>query len=274
MVVDFHTHIFPDKIAAKTIALLSEKANIPAYSDGTLSGLQQELVRADVQVGVALPVLTRPESFDGILRFAQGVNEGFFKGEHRVYSFAGMHPDCEDVEEKIALLRASGFKGIKLHPDYQQTYIDDERYVRILNAAIDEDLIVVTHSGVDVGYPEPVHCTPERAVKALERLKGDVKIVFAHYGACDMYGAVYELLAGKNVYFDTSYVLDEIGKPTFEKILVKHGDDRVLFATDSPWKSVASMREAFRQMGLPDATERKILSENALRLLGEDFRKP
>ena len=268
MLVDFHTHIFPDKMAGKTIELLAQRANIPAYADGTLSGLQEELQRADVDMAVALPVLTRPESFDGVLRFAQTVNEGFARGEHPVLSFACMHPDCENVEEKMRKIRELGFRGIKIHPDYQQTYIDDERYIRILNAAADENIVVVTHSGVDVGYPERVHCTPERAVKALEKVKGDLKIVFAHYGACDMYGATYELLAGKNVYFDTAFVLPTIPQEIFCKILEKHGDERVLFASDIPWQSVAKSRQALSDMGISQTAQENILSKNALYLLG------
>lgn len=268
MTVDFHTHIFPDKIAEKTVSFLMNKGGIPSYSDGTLSGLQYKLQTAGVDIGVALPVLTRPESFDSVLGFAMRVNEGYFNKEHNVYSFAGIHPDCEDVEEKMSRIKKSGFKGIKLHPDYQQTFIDDERYIRILNAAIDEDLIVVTHSGFDVGYPECTHCTPRRVLHALEKLKGDIKLVLAHYGACRMYEEVYELLAGSNVYFDTAYVLKEIDRETFFKILQKHGADKILFATDSPWQSIKEMKEIFLSLGLDKATEEKILYKNALNLLG------
>ena len=37
MIIDFHTHVFPDKIAEKTIAYLSKKGGIPAFSDGSVS---------------------------------------------------------------------------------------------------------------------------------------------------------------------------------------------------------------------------------------------
>ena len=269
--IDFHTHIFPDKIANKTIELLSEKGGIPAYRDGTLHILQEELQRAGVSIGVALPVLTRPESFDSILRFAAQVNEGYFKGERNVYSFAGIHPDCEDIEEKMSRIKQGGFKGIKLHPDYQQTFIDDERYIRILNAAIDEDLIVVTHAGFDVGYPECTHCTPKRTLNALERVKGDVKLVLAHYGGCRMMEEAYELLAGRNVYLDTAYILPEVSQDFFVKMLEKHGADKILFATDSPWQSISACLDILRGFGLPQAVEEKILYKNAAALLGSEI---
>ena len=39
MIIDFHTHIFPDKIAAKTIESLGTLAGVQAATDGTLNGL-------------------------------------------------------------------------------------------------------------------------------------------------------------------------------------------------------------------------------------------
>ena len=270
-IIDFHTHIFPDKIAEKTIGFLMEKGGIPAYSNGTLSGLKNELAKGQVCLGVALPVLTKPESFDSILRFTMSVNEGYFSGEHNVLSFAGIHPDCEDIEEKMALIKASGFKGVKIHPDYQRTFIDDERYLRILNAAIDEDLIVVTHAGFDVGYPDCTHCTPLRTARALDRLKGDVKLVLAHMGGCRMHEDAYALLAGRNVYLDTSYVLDEMDRELFLKTVEKHGADKILFASDCPWKQPKALVESLYAMGLSKGDEEKILYQNAAKLLGVEI---
>jgi predicted TIM-barrel fold metal-dependent hydrolase len=272
-IIDFHTHIFPDQIAVKTIDFLKEKGGIPAYSDGTLSGLKKELEEGQVCACVALPVLTKPQSFDSILRFTKMVNEGYFSGEHNVLSFAGIHPDCEEIEKKMAIIKASGFKGVKIHPDYQQTFIDDSRFIRILNAAIDEDLIVVAHAGFDVGYPDCTHCTPIRTARALDRLKGEVKLVLAHMGGCRMHEEVYQLLAGRNVYFDTSYVLDEMDKALFLKIVEKHGADRVLFASDSPWKQPKTLVKALQAMGLSKEEEEKIFYKNAEKLLGEGIER-
>ena len=38
MIIDFHTHIFPDKIAAGTIKNLESKAGLTASTDGTVKG--------------------------------------------------------------------------------------------------------------------------------------------------------------------------------------------------------------------------------------------
>lgn len=38
MIIDFHTHTFPDQIAASAIARLSNNAHIEAHSNGTAGG--------------------------------------------------------------------------------------------------------------------------------------------------------------------------------------------------------------------------------------------
>ena len=41
MIIDFHTHTFPDKMAEKTIASLSEKGGIKPYREGTAGSLTE-----------------------------------------------------------------------------------------------------------------------------------------------------------------------------------------------------------------------------------------
>lgn len=268
MIIDFHTHIFPDRIASKTISLLSEKAGISPFSDGTVEGLLARMEESGVDLSVTLPVLTAPAQFESVNRFAAEINARFADAPRRLISFAGIHPQCEDIEGKMQQIRDSGFLGVKIHPDYQQTFINDEGYVRILQAAKELDLIVVTHAGVDVGYPDaPVRCTPALAKEVIERVRHP-KLVLAHCGASEMFDEVCRLLCGLDVYLDTAYVLRFIGKDMFQKIIKKHGADRLLFASDSPWSSQREDLATLRSFGLTPSEEKQILSANAMRLLG------
>ena len=268
MRIDFHTHIFPDKIAKRTVEHLAEQGGIPPYSDGSVAGLLDKMQEADVDLAINLPVLTSPSQFDSVNRFAAEVNQTFADKDRRVLSFAGIHPRCENLEEKVRWIKSQGFLGFKIHPDYQDTYINDEKYLQIFRAAKEEDLIVVTHAGVDDGYPNcPVHCTPERVLDVLQKV-GSFKLVLAHYGGNRMAGEVFQLLAGKDIYFDTSYVLRLIQKEDFLRILEKHGDDRILFATDSPWSDLREDVERIRSYSLQPCTEQKIFADNAKKLLG------
>ena len=268
MIIDFHTHVFPDKIVGKTIAMLSQKANVPAYSDGTADGLIARMEEAGVDVSVTLPVVTNPQQFDSILRFASAINERFANEKRRLISFAGIHPACEDIEGKMALIKKSGFLGVKLHPDYQGTFIDDEGYVKILECARENDLIVVTHAGYDFGFPDqPIRCTADRALNLIRRVPYN-KLVLAHLGAGDNYADSLEKLCGLDVYLDTSFVLPLIDRDTFAKMLEKHGADRLLFATDSPWSSIKESVDIIKSFSLGSEAEEKIFSGNAKALLG------
>ena len=178
MVIDFHTHIFPDAIAGKTIAALEARSGIRAATDGTLTGLINSMERSGVDVSVIQPVVTKPSQFDSINAFAKSINE---KYAGKLVSFGGIHPDCEDYRGKLRTIKEMGLPGIKIHPDYQGVMIDDVRYMNIIEYANELGLIIMTHAGIDIGLPEPVHCPPDRMRKVLDKIRPE-KMVLAHYG--------------------------------------------------------------------------------------------
>lgn len=268
MIIDFHTHVFPDKIANTTIAALAERSNGKPSTDGTVDGMVLAMNRANADICVTLPVLTKESQFDSVARFAIAVNERFKNENKKLISFAGMHPKCEDIDGKMSYLKSVGIKGVKIHPDYQSTYINDKGYVEILKCAKKYDLIVVTHSGVDDGYyGETVKCPPELVLEVIKEVNHD-KFVLAHYGAHKQWNEVLDKLAGQNVYFDTAFTLHEIEENLFKKILIKHGADKILFATDCPWRDIKNDVSILKSYNLGEEIEDKIFYKNALKLLG------
>lgn len=268
MLIDFHTHIFPDKIAKSTIEALAANAHNKPYTDGTVQGMLDAMARANADICVTLPVLTKPTQFESVTKFAVSVNERFKDEERKLISFGGVHPQCEDIDGKLAYLKSVGIKGVKIHPDYQGTFIDDEGYVEILKCAKKYDLIVVTHAGVDDGYEgEPVRCPSDRLKKVIDKV-GHKKFVLAHYGGHKQWEDVLEFLAGSDVYFDTAYTLHEIDQDLFKKILDKHGTDKILFATDCPWQDIDNNAKILKSYNFAKETEEKIFYKNALKLLG------
>ena len=243
MIVDFHTHIFPDKIAAKTIEKLENIASVKAFTDGREQSLTASMQAAGVDLSVVLPVITRPEQFDTVNEFAMQLNEKYQQQQTRLLSFGGIHPDTLDFRRELRIIKKLGLLGIKLHPDYQNTYFDDIKYMRILDYASELGLI-----SVDQVQPE--------------------NLVLAHYGSFDLWQGVEELLVGENVYFDTAYTFGFIEDSTFLRILKNHGADKILFATDSPWSGQKESLEHLRKLGLAKEEQEQILGKNAQRLLG------
>ena len=97
MIIDFHTHIFPDKIAARTIGLLEEKSGLTAATDGTPRGLLKSMEKAGITMSVVLPVATKPSQFESIRMYAGSVNTQY---PEKLLSFGGVHPDCADYKNE------------------------------------------------------------------------------------------------------------------------------------------------------------------------------
>ncbi len=268
MIIDFHTHIFPDKIANKTINYLMKKGDIPSFSDGTASLLLSKMEEAGVDVAVSLPAMTSITQFDSINNYAMEINRKYENSKRKIISFGGIHPNCECIEEKMRFIKDSGFLGIKIHPDYQGTFIDDERYIHILECAKEYDLIVVTHAGYDCGFKgQPIKCTPALSAKVIKQVNHK-KLVLAHLGGNEMLNESLDALCGLDVYLDTAYVLGNITEDTFKEFIKKHGEDRILFASDSPWSDIKKDVEKLKSFKLNKSTENKIFYENAKKLLG------
>jgi predicted TIM-barrel fold metal-dependent hydrolase len=53
-----------------------------------------------------------------------------------------------------------------------------------------------------------------------------------------------------------------------QKIIDRHGADRILFASDLPWDSPDRIRQKILRLKLSDDAKEKILGANAQRLLG------
>lgn len=263
MIIDFHTHSFPDKIAAKAVASLAEKANIPPHRDGTLSSLRESMAKAGIDYSVVLPVATASKQVGSINRLAAELN-----GKDGIIYAGAIHPDCEDIPAVLDGIKAAGLFGIKIHPDYQGVYFDDPRYINIMYEAAKRDLITVTHAGLDLGFPDDIHCTPERVLRVLDKLSGiiDNKLVLAHLGGCENAEEVIEKLCGKPIYMDISFVLTAF-RDEAKRIILAHSKDRILFATDSPWSDQKEYIQLFRSLGFDEDTQEKILYKNALKLL-------
>ncbi len=274
MVIDFHTHVFPENMAAGTIAQMAEKAGITAASNGTVTELLASMDASGVDCSVIVPVVTSPRQFASINRFAREINEQYGRaGENaapRLLSFGGIHPDSEDYRRQLQELKKMGFAGIKLHPDYQGVDFDDIRYQRIVSYASELDMIILVHAGIDVGILHPVRCTPAMSARVLQQTQAD-KLVLAHLGGWKLWDEAEELLVGSKAFLDTAFIHRYIDREQFVRIVKKHGSDRILFATDSPWSDQREAVEWLQQCDLSRKDKDCIFYQNALELLKEYF---
>ena len=281
MIVDIHTHTFPDKIAGRTIEKLQGVSHSAAFSDGTAAGLRASMARAGVDRSVVLPVATHPGQVERVNDASARINET--TEETGILSLGCIHPDFANWREELERVAALELRGVKLHPVYQGVDLDDVRYLRILERCGELGLVVITHAGWDIGFPGQVSCSPQMVLRAVKQV-GPVKLVLAHMGGWRCWDEVEELLWDTGVCLDTAFslgsitplndgyytpedlpLLDEGG---FMALVRKFGPHRVLFGTDSPWDDQAQAIARIRALPLTPEEREAILGGNAVKLLG------
>jgi predicted TIM-barrel fold metal-dependent hydrolase len=260
MIVDVHTHIFPDDMAERVVSQLSAAGAVPAFLDGTSSALLDSMDRASIDVSVIAPVATKAAQVRSINDFSASV------GSSRLIPFGTLHPEFEDVAAEVARMKSMGIRGIKLHPEYQAFHPDDEALFPMYEELQRAGLFILFHAGYDVEIPT-LHSTPSHFANVHEALP-DLVLILAHMGSWRLWDDVEEHLVGKDVYFDTSYVFDDIDIDQFRRIVMEHGPERILFGTDSPWTDQLVEVGRLRACGLEPTVVDSILGGNASRLFG------
>lgn len=261
MIIDFHTHAFPDKLAPRAIDSLSfASGGLKPHYDGTIQGLLQRMEEDGVDKAVVLNIATNERQMQHVNDFAMQKN-----GE-KIIAFGSVHPDAINALEELERIKEAGLKGVKFHPEYQHFFVDDERMLPIYRKISELGLITVFHAGADLGFKPPFHCTPERARRVLPYFSSPV--VFAHWGGWLCAESVYDYLAGSEAFFDLSFGYGSIPREYALKIIEKHGVDRLLLGSDGPWHTIPMEQRLLGTLGLSEEETKKIYATNALRILG------
>ncbi len=268
-IIDIHTHAFPNAIAARAIAHLAERDGIHPFHDGTLRGLDRSRRRAGIDLCVVLSVATRPSQVPSINRWIlEPPDPDDILGDPRESTifFGGMHPYYEDYEAEIHRLRWASIRGVKLHPNFQDFLPDDPAFSPLFRTLAREGMIALFHAGKDISIPGAPG-SPERLARLADRFP-DLTMICAHMGGWEMWDDVERYLLGRpNVYLDTAFVFDCLDDRRFVDLARRHGVDRILFGTDTPWREQLDDVERMRSLPLTSEELNAIMWKNASRLL-------
>ena len=262
MLIDFHTHAFPEKLASRAIASLSyEAGGLAPQTDGTVASLKEQMRLDGVDISVVHSIATNPRQQHKVNDFAIETDR-----DPAIVAFGSVHPDAPDALEELERIKAAGLKGVKLHPEYQCFYADDEKMKPIYQTISRLGLIVLFHAGHDYGFAPPYHCMPRHLLGALKWL--DTPVVAAHWGGVGCGAEVLETLCGREgLFFDLSFGYSMMPKSIARQILDKHGPDRLLFASDMPWHRPSWELRLLNSLDISDADREKICFRNAQKLL-------
>lgn len=261
MLIDFHTHAFPERIAEKAIEKLSfASGGLTPHTNGTFFDLKRLLKESKIDKAVVLNIATNAAQQKNVNDFAASINDN-----QNIFAFGSVFPESEDALYELERIKALGLKGVKLHPDYQGFAVDDEKMKPIYKKISALGLITVFHAGQDYGFPPPYGATPQKLEKALSWF--DSPVVAAHYGGIGCAEEVIKHLCGKDIYFDTSFGYGTLPKYYAQTIIERHGADKILFGTDTPWHTAEMEMRLLDSMQISHADFEKITHQNAEKLL-------
>ena len=255
---DFHTHVFPDKIAQKATE------NICAFYDvqNGFAGTPQTLLQLGKQAGVTsfllLPVAMKASQVRHINRFA--AEETALHPEF--VSFGALHPQVEDLQGEIDYLTQSGLRGVKVHPNMIRVAIDDPSMLPIYEA-IEGKLPIMLHTGdprMDFSHPARLR----HVMHMFPRLQ----VFAAHLGGWSVYDEALEALGDTNCMVDMSSSMSFLQPEEIVRYIRAFGTDRVLFGTDFPIWDPRVETERFLRLPLTDDEKEIIAYRNAERVLG------
>ena len=281
MIIDIHTHAFPDKVAAKAMETLEAMYGVKASLDGTVDALLAEMEESGVDVSVVLAVFTASRQVVSINTWVSSL----YQLGNALIGFGTIHPQFEGYRDEIQRMKELGIKGVKFQPSFQEFYPDDERMFPVYEELIKAGLIILFHAGDEIKPVEKIYSTPERLARMFDTMQDEInscdyrvhtgdeqrstaKIVIAHLGGYRMWDQVEEHLLGRDLYFGTSYVFGHLDSSRAARIIRSHGIDRVLFGSDFPFSQQQKDIQAILELDINQGEKERILGRNAALLLG------
>ena len=194
----------------------------------------------------------------------------FCSASSRLIPFASVNPHttAHPAEELERLVKGKGFRGLKLYPSYQQYYPNDAKIYPLYAKAQDLKIPVLLHLGSSVfpgsrlKYADPLYLD-------------DVAVDFPEL-------VLIQSHSGRPFWYETAATLARLHANVFmevaglppQKLLTYFPElerlaDKVIYGSDWPGvPTICENLQAVRELPIAEDPKRKILGENAVKLLG------
>ena len=256
-IIDFHTHIYPEKIAQKASESISRFYGLETGLVGSAEVLLQRGREVGITDFVLLPVANTPDNVRSINSFIAKQQLEY----KQFHGFGTVHVDMPNLIDEIDYIASSGLNGVKLHPDSQRFNADDERLFPLYES-IEGRLPVLIHCGdkrFDTSHPRRIANIIDNFPK--------LTVIAAHLGGWSVFDEALELLQNRKCYVDISSCMEFLPKEKMLHYINGYGTDRVLFGSDFPLWDPVNVYRAFEKIELPLDAQEQILYKNALKIL-------
>lgn len=259
-IIDAHAHIYPKKIADKATMAIGNFYDIKMHiKAGTTDYLLEEGIKAGISKFVVHSCATKASQVRPINEF---ISEEMKKHSEFI-GYMTLHEDMteEEMFNEVSWAIEQGFKGVKLHPDFQKFYIDDLNIEKIYRAVGDR-LPILFHTGDNrFDYSKPF-----RLACVAKKFK-NVTFIGAHFGGYRCWDELDVYNGLDNVFFDTSSSLAFISAEQAVALIRKFGYEKYFFGTDYPMWTAFEEINRFMNLKLTDKERESILSKNLKTML-------
>jgi uncharacterized protein len=259
LIIDAHTHVWPEKIAA--IALSANPVpGLEPRGNGTVGGLDAAMDAHGVGLSCCLGIANEARHVDSVNRFVASL------GSARRHPVGTVHVDLS-VEENLASLKRHGIRTVKLHPLFQNFALNDPRLWNILEA-FGSEIAVITHVG-EGGDARRNALSSPKMIADLARQFPELTLMACHFGGYKILDDAEEMLSGADVILETSWppTLSTLAPERVRRLIRNHGAERIVFGSDWPMTNPGEEIAAIHGLGLTDEETRQILGMNLARFL-------
>lgn len=277
MIIDCHTHIFPNSIQANRqthFANESEFESIYSHPKATIITAEELIAQMDESGVDKSVVFGFPwNQADTVQRHNDYILEAIARFPERLIGFCTFGLSSIDPIKEIERCVRNGMRGVGeigfYHEDLTRENI--EKLAPLMDFCLQHDLPVLLHVNEPIGHQYPGKA-PISLLGIYELVSSYQKntIILAHWGGGLFF---YNLLKNEasqrltNVYFDTAASPFLYKKEIYPIATQIVGDSNLLFGSDYPLIHQGRYLEEMRQSGISDDSFQKIAGINAEKLL-------
>lgn len=268
MIFANHAHLFPKELR----------------EDGAIGPLMEMLDACEIDKAVCFaPFSSR--FYEHPLFFDKNQNEWLYKeiaGNDRLLGFGTIDvmPGAKPIEDQVKQIVDLGFKGIKMHPAFQEIRVDGETAFKVYEQAEKHGLFMSFHTGLHW------HRIRDYEMLLFDEITynfPDLYFSMEHVGGYSLFREALLVMCNnkKNPHCFagwTSIEPEENGllgpwaltDTDLQTLIFQTGDDRSLFGLDFPYKNIDYVKRAMariRSLPISDTAKENILGKTLERIL-------
>lgn len=264
MIFANHAHVFPKEIRP----------------EGTVEKLLELMNECGIGMAVCYPPFHDRFRESGFVGDPNDWLAEEIKGNERLIGFGNIDFEKGNLAEQVDKIAVLGFKGIKMHPPYQEFVIDGPEAFEVYARAEELGLFISFHSGMHW------HRLRDNRVILFDEVAWNfpkLKFSMEHIGGYHFYREALAVMCnnsrnGGGVYAGWTSVGTHKGKDSvwaltdeeLERVIHQTGEERSIFGLDFPYNNAEVIKadiERIKSLDLTDECKEKILGLNLKKAL-------